>query len=300
MANIKNLDYSRLATEQANRKSSGLDKRSSKQIVALMNREDQRVVKAVKASAGAIAQGADLIAASLRAGGHVYLVGAGTSGRLAVLEAAECPPTFNTDRVHAIMAGGKQAVFRSQEGAEDQEAPARQAIQRSVTRKDIVVGIAASGVTAFVGSALKEARRRGAKTILVTCNPKAIAAANIKITLNVGPEVLTGSTRLKSGTACKMALNMLTTASMVRWGKVYDHWMVDLQPKSRKLVARSLRLVKDLGEVSEEKARELLQQAGGRVKPAILMARKKIYYKQAVQQLEDVGGLLRKAITKWH
>jgi N-acetylmuramic acid 6-phosphate etherase len=117
--------------------------------------------------------------------------------------------------------------------------------------------------------------------------------------LNVGPEVLTGSTRLKSGTACKMALNMLTTASMVRWGKVYDHWMVDLQPRSRKLVARSLRLVKELGQVSEEKAKELLKEAGGRVKPAILMARKNIYYKQAVQQLTEVGGFLRKAVDEW-
>jgi N-acetylmuramic acid 6-phosphate etherase len=295
----RRVNYAALSTEKANPQSAGLDRLSSLHIVSLMNREDRRVLKAIAAAAPAIAQGADKIAAALRAGGHLYLVGAGTSGRLAVLEAAECPPTFNTDRVHAIMAGGPKAVFKSQEGAEDQEAPARQAIRRSINAKDVVIGIAASGVTPFVRAALQEARRRRATTILLTCNPQATAPATLRIALRVGPEVLTGSTRLKSGTACKMALNMLTTAGMVQWGKVYDHWMVDLQPKSKKLVERGVRLVKGLGRVSEAQARALLKQAGGRVKPAILMARKNLPYTQAVQRLEQAGGLLRKAVDEW-
>jgi N-acetylmuramic acid 6-phosphate etherase len=295
----RRVNYAALSTEKPNPKSSGLDRLSSRQIVSLMNREDSKVVNAVAAASASIARGADKIAAALRAGGRLYLVGAGTSGRLAVLEAAECPPTFNTDRVQAIMAGGKQAVFRSQEGAEDQEIPARQAIRRSVGPNDVVIGIAASGVTPFVRAALQEAKRRRAATILLTCNPKASAPADVRIALRVGPEVLTGSTRLKSGTACKMALNMLTTAGMVRWGKVYDHWMVDLQPRSRKLAARGLRLVKELGRVTGAKAETLLKQAGGRVKPAILMARKNISYAQAMKRLSETGGFLRKAVDEW-
>lgn len=294
------VNYSRLATEQPNRRSSGLDRLSAKQIVQLMNREDQNVLKAIKRAAPAIAKGADFIAESFQNNGKLYLIGAGTSGRLAVLEAAECPPTFNSDRVHAIMAGGHKAVFKSQEGAEDQIGPARHAIRWSVKSNDVVVGIAASGVTPFVQAALEEAKRLKATTILLTCNSKSVSSsADLRIVLAVGPEVLTGSTRLKSGTACKMALNMLTTASMVQWGKVYDHWMVDLQPKSQKLVARSLRLVKELGQVSEEQARNILKAAHGHVKPAILMARKNIYYADAMKRLEKTRGFLRKALDVW-
>jgi N-acetylmuramic acid 6-phosphate etherase len=294
---MKKINYDRLDTEQPNRRSTGLDQLSTRQIVALMNREDQNVVKGVARASQAIAKGADLLATSFRQGGHAYLVGAGTSGRLAILEAAECPPTFNSTQVHAIMAGGKQAVFRSQEGAEDQEVPARQAVRKSVTSKDVVIGIAASGVTAFARAALDEARRKGAKTILLTCNAKAtLSVVDVKIILSVGPEVLTGSTRLKAGTACKMALNMLTTASMVQSGKVFDHWMVDLQPKSKKLVARGLRLVKELGQVSEARALELFKLARGQVKPAILMARKNIYYAEAMKRLQQSRGFLRKAL----
>ena len=294
----KRINYAALSTERPNRRSARLDRLSSRQIVDLMNREDRHVLKAVARAAVHIARGADLIAESFRQNGRLVLVGAGTSGRLAVLEAAECPPTFNSDRVRAIMAGGRRAVFKSQEGAEDQTGPARHAIRWSVHPRDVVVGIAASGVTPFVRAALEEARRLRAKTILLTCNARAaLPPARVRIVLSVGPEVLTGSTRLKSGTACKMALNMLTTASMVRRGKVYDHWMVDLQPKSRKLIARGLRLVRDLGRVSEAKARGLLKQAHGRVNPAILMARKNIYYTEAVNRIEKAQGFLRKALA---
>jgi N-acetylmuramic acid 6-phosphate etherase len=295
------VDYSRLATEQPNHKSRGLDRLSAAQIAALMNREDRGVVAAVGRQIGSIGRGAEMIAQSFKNGGKLHLFGAGTSGRLAVLEAAEVPPTFNSDRVQAIMAGGPKAVFRSQEGAEDQEVPAAQAVKRTVRRGDVVVGIAASGVTAFVRTALAQAKRLGARTILVTCNPKAQTkpAPDIRIALAVGPEVLTGSTRLKSGTACKMALNMLTTASMVRWGKTYDHWMVDLQPKSRKLVERGVRLVRELGGVSEQEARKLLKETAGRVKPAIVMAKGKINHKEAVKRLAFADGFLRKAINQW-
>jgi N-acetylmuramic acid 6-phosphate etherase len=294
---MASLNYSRFSTELPNRRSAGLDRLSTSQIIQLMNREDRRVLKGISAASKQIARAADLVAAAFQKGGHLYLVGAGTSGRLAILEAAEVPPTFNSDRVRALMAGGKSAVFKSKEGAEDQEAPARHAIRKSVGKNDVVLGIAASGVTAFARSALQEARRCGARTILLTCNAKAtLPPADVRIILNVGAEVLTGSTRLKSGTACKMALNMITTASMVRWGKVYDHWMVDLQPKSRKLVNRGLRLVKELGRVSEQRAAQLLREANGRVKPAILMARKNIYYAEAVKRLNRVEGFLRKAL----
>jgi N-acetylmuramic acid 6-phosphate etherase len=298
---MKRINFSRLSTEQPNPRSRGLDKMTSRQIVRLMNREDTRVLQAINRAVNPIARGADLIAASFRKGGRLILVGAGTSGRLAVMEAAECPPTFNSDQVKALMAGGKRAVFKSQEGAEDSESEARKAVRQAVRFGDVVLGIAASGVTPYVRAALQEARRRGARTILLTCNAKTnLPSAQLRIALNVGPEILTGSTRLKSGTACKMVLNMLTTAAMVQSGKVYDHWMVDLQPKSRKLVARGMRLIQKLGGVSEEHAGKLFQQARGRVKPAILMARKNIYYTQALKQLSEANGVLRKAITQWH
>jgi N-acetylmuramic acid 6-phosphate etherase len=292
------IDYSRLSTEQPNPRSARLDRLSAIQLVRLMNREDQRVVRAVARAAVPIARAAEWVAASFRQGGRLFLVGAGTSGRLAVLEAAECPPTFNSDRVIALMAGGRQAVFRSQEGAEDDGGPAQRAIHRQARRGDVVVGIAASGVTAFARTALEAGKRRGARTILLTCNtrPLPIRSLDLRIVLDVGPEILTGSTRLKSGTACKMALNMLTTVSMVRWGKVFDHWMVDLQPKSRKLVARGIRLVQQLGGVSERDAEKLFRDAGRRVKPAILMARRGIDYAEATRRLKKVDGFLRRAI----
>jgi len=295
---MKRINFSRLSTEQPNPRSRGLDKMTSRQIVRLMNREDTRVLQAINRAVNPIARGADLIAACFQKGGRLILVGAGTSGRLAVMEAAECPPTFNSDQVMALMAGGKRAVFKSQEGAEDSESKARKAVRQAVRSGDVVLGIAASGVTPYVRSALQEARRCGARTLLLTCNAKTtLPSAQLRIALNVGPEVLTGSTRLKSGTACKMVLNMLTTAAMVQSGKVYDHWMVDLQPKSRKLVARGMRLIQQLGRVSEKQAGKLFQQARGRVKPAILMARKNIYYTQALKQLSEAKGVLRKAIT---
>ena len=304
------IHYAKLLTEQANPRSRGLDRLSAEQIVTLMNREDQRVLSAVRRSRKTIARAAESIAASFRNGGRLFFVGAGTSGRLGVLEAAECPPTFSNrpDQVQAIMAGGPVAVFRSKEGAEDSDIEGRRAVRRRVRAGDVVVGIAASGVTPFVRAALQEARLRRAKTVLMTCNPphpvplpqgegrRVRPFIDVVISLKVGPEIIAGSTRLKSGTACKMALNMLTTTAFVLSGKVYDHWMVDLQPKSQKLVARGRRLIQHLGRVSEEEAKRLFKKAGGRVKPALLMALKGIPYREALRTLDKTGGFLRRAI----
>jgi N-acetylmuramic acid 6-phosphate etherase len=196
------------------------------------------------------------------------------------------------------MAGGKSAVFKSKEGSEDSKKEAASAVRRvGVGGKDVVVGIAASGVTPFVKSALQAAKRRNAQTILLTCNPKGTSGlARTVIALRTGPEVLAGSTRLKAGTACKMVLNMLTTASMVRLGKVYGNRMVDLQPKSRKLVERGIRLIQELGRVSESVARKLFRASRGRVKAAIVMARKNVSYSEAMRFLKRADGFLRKVI----
>jgi N-acetylmuramic acid 6-phosphate etherase len=228
-------------------------------------------------------------------------VGAGTSGRLGVLEAAECPPTFGTPPglVRAVMAGGRASVFRAAEGAEDDGRAGAREARRHARRGDVVVGVAASGVTPFVRAALATARARGAVTVLVTCNPTVgRAAARVVVALAVGPEVLAGSTRLKAGTATKLALNTLTTAAFVRLGKVYGNRMVDLQPRSAKLRARARRLVAELGGVSDPAAARLLAAAGGRAKPAIVMARLGVGRREAARRLASAGGILRRALSE--
>jgi N-acetylmuramic acid 6-phosphate etherase len=235
--------------------------------------------------------------ASLSRGGRLFFVGAGTSGRLGVLEAAECPPTFGTPPrlVQAIMAGGRASVFRSREGAEDDGAAATREVRRRVRSGDVVVGVSASGVTPFVSAALSEARRRGAVTALVACNaaPAAGAGARVIIDPRPGPEVLAGSTRLKAGTATKLVLNTLTTASMVRLGRVYGNRMVDVQPRSRKLRDRALRLVEELGGVSRPRATRALTVARGRVRVAIVMARTGATPRAAARALANAKGSLR-------
>ena len=297
---MSGMNYASLSTEKMNSRSGNLDRLSSAQIVRLMNREDARVLRAIAQAAPAIARAIELTSSALREGGHLIFVGAGTSGRLGVIEAAECPPTFGTppSLIQAIMAGGKAAVFKSKEGAEDSKSEAASAVRRiGVGKRDVVLGIAASGVTPFVKSALQAAKSRQAKTILITCNPKTSPGlARIVISLSTGPEVLTGSTRLKAGSACKMALNILTTASMVKLGKVYGNRMVDLQPKSRKLVERGIRLIRDVGHASEQEARQLFKKSRGHVKAAIVMARKKVSYLKAVENLKRAEGFLRKVI----
>ena len=296
---MSRIRYDRLPTERVNPESGKLDRLSATQIARLMNRADRRAVRAVGRAAPAIGRAADLIVRALSRRGRLIFVGAGTSGRLGVIEAAECPPTFDTppSLVQAMIAGGRRTVFRSAEGAEDDGPDGARQIRRRVRAGDVVVGIAASGVTPFVRGALKEARRRGAATALVTCNPQVPAsAARVVIALAVGPEVLTGSTRLKAGTATKLALNTLTTASFARLGKVYGNRMVDLRPRSAKLRARALRLVVLLGRVSPQEAEGLLKASGASAKVAIAMARLGVDAKEARRRLKAAAGSLRTAL----
>jgi N-acetylmuramic acid 6-phosphate etherase len=298
--------YARLATERTNPRSHDLDRMTPRAIAALMNREDRRAVLAVGRVEAEIAAAVASIVGALRSGGRLFFVGAGTSGRLGVLEAAECPPTFGTPRrlVQALMAGGRGSVFRSREGAEDDAAAARRAVRARVRRGDVVVGISASGVTPFVRAALTSARARGARTVLVACNadgrvPRRLSSRGvIKIVLATGPEVLAGSTRLKAGTATKLVLNTLTTASMAGLGRVYGNRMVDLQPRSAKLRERALKLVTDLGGVSRARARAALRASRGRVRIAIVVARNGGSASDAVQALRAAGGSLRVALQK--
>jgi len=290
MARIR---YDRLPTERPNPRSRALDRLSPGAIARLMNRADLGALRAVGRAAPAIGRAVTAIVERLDRDGRLFFAGAGTSGRLGVIEAAECPPTFNTrpGQVQAVMAGGRRAVFRSVEGAEDDARGGARAIR--ARRGDAVVGIAASGVTPFVLAALAEARRRGALTVLVTCNPSVPRrAAHVVIALEVGPEVLAGSTRLKAGTATKLTLNTLTTAAFTRLGKVHGNRMVDLQPKSAKLRARAERLVRDLGGVSAARAGKLLEQARGSAKVAVVMARRRVTAAEARRRLRAAAGFL--------
>jgi N-acetylmuramic acid 6-phosphate etherase len=309
-AMVRGIRYERLVTERANRATGHLDRLDARRIAALMNREDTRAVRAVGRVARDIASAVDLIVRGLSAGGRLIFVGAGTSGRLGVLEAAECPPTFGTPptRVQAIMAGGRASVFRSREGAEDDARAGARAIRARAGAGDVVVGVSASGVTPFVRGALAAARRAGARTVLVTCNStgassrrssrtrqssaeRARDSIDVVISPAPGPEVLAGSTRLKAGTATKLVLNTLTTASMARLGKVYGNRMVDVQPRSRKLRARAARLVVEIGGVSPARARRLLAAADWRVPVAIVMARRALPANDAARILRTTGSL---------
>jgi N-acetylmuramic acid 6-phosphate etherase len=291
----------RLLTERPNRASRDLDRLPPLRVARLMNREDERAVAAVRRVAPRIADAVTLITRALGAGGRLFFVGAGTSGRLGVLEAAECPPTFGTPPrlVQAIMAGGRGAVFRSREGAEDDAAAAARAVRARVRPGDVVVGISASGVTPFVRGALAAAAARGAATVLVACNPRAVTRvrADVVIAPAPGPEVLAGSTRLKAGTATKLVLNTLTTGAMARLGKIYGNRMVDLQPRSRKLRERALRLVMELGRVRRARARRLLAD-GGSVRVAVVMARTGRSADAARRALRDVGNFLAPLIDQ--
>lgn len=293
--------FESLPTEQPNPRSHRLDRLSAVGIVRLMNREDAAVLRAIARAKGPLSRVMQRLARLWKENGTLHLVGAGTSGRLAVLEAAECPPTFGTDpsQVRAWMAGGNEAVFLSREGAEDDGAAIRRALRKALRPRDVVIGIAASGVTAFVRSALEAAQARRCDSVLLTCNPRLTqgpGAARV-IALDTGPEVLTGSTRLKAGTACKMALNILTTGSFVLAGKTYGNRMVDVRPTSRKLTARALRLIGELGGVSPDEAMRLFARSGREVKTAIVMARTGLSPEKARLQLRRSGGFLRRALA---
>jgi len=243
----------------------------------------------------------NLLVDRVKKGGRMLFVGAGTSGRLGMLEAAELPPTFDTPArlAQAVMAGGPECVWASKEGAEDDSSDgASQMRIRAVHALDAVIGISASGVTPFVLGALDEARKRGAARILVCCNRRGVPreAADVLITVIVGPEVITGSTRLRAGTATKMVLNMLTVTTMVRLGKVYENLMVDLQTRSDKLVARARRIVSTLSGIAEADATKALRAAGGSTKVAIVMLRRRVSRDQAIQLLDQHHGMLRGAL----
>jgi len=294
-------DLSRLITEQRNENSLNIDSKSVEEIIEIFNTEDQKAVSAVIKEKDNIARAVRMIVESFKKGGRLFYVGAGTSGRLGVLDSAECPPTFGVDRemVQGIIAGGYEALVRSIERAEDKPEDGAFAIKdRNINSRDTVVGIASSGRTPFVMGALEEAHKLGAKTVLLQCNPLKVRMSYVDVFILpiVGPEIITGSTRLKAGTATKLILNMLSSISMIKMGKVYNNLMVDVQAWNAKLVDRSKRLIAEVGEVDHEKATELLEMAKGSAKIAIVMARRDIGYEEAVSLLRENDGSLRKVI----
>ena len=286
-------------TEQRNPASRDVDTLSAAQIVDLIAAEDATVPAAVSRARAEIAGAIDLIEAAFRQGGRLLYIGAGTSGRLGVLDASECPPTFRTppEMVVGIIAGGLPALVRPAEGAEDDVNAGIAAMdERRVTKKDVVVGIAASGTTPYVRAALGRARALGAATVFLSCSePPALLrdTCDLCITLLVGPEVVTGSTRMKAGTATKLVLNMLTTGAMIRIGKVYGNLMVDLQAWSDKLVDRGERILMETTGVDREKARSAIREAGGSVKIAIVMLKRAVSQSEAEALLEKNAGRLR-------
>jgi N-acetylmuramic acid 6-phosphate etherase len=294
--------WSDLLTEQRNPASEDIDERPTPDILRIINAEDQKVAHAVEAVLGAVAEAVELAVAAFRQGGRLFYVGAGTSGRLGVLDASECPPTYGADpeMVQGIIAGGHEALVRSLGKEEDFPERGAQALRdRQVSARDVVVGIAASGVTPYVRGALAEARSLGAGTVFFTCNPSAAATveADVKIVPAVGPEVVTGSTRMKAGTATKMVLNMITTASMIRAGKVYGNLMVDLTPTCLKLEDRATRILSALAEISGDEARRTLDEARWNLKAAIVMRKRGVGYDQAVEYLRKADGIVKKALA---
>jgi len=290
-----------MTTESRNPESERIDQLSSLEIAQLMNREDASVPAAMESVLEDVARAIDAVTHSLRKGGRLIYVGAGTSGRLGVLDASECPPTFNTDpwQVVGIIAGGYGALTRSIEGAEDYpEHAVKDLKEANLTSLDCVVGIATSGRTPYVLSALRYAGEMGAQTIGIACNQDSDlnSVADIAILPIVGPEVVSGSTRLKAGTATKLILNMLTTGAMVRLGKTYGNLMVDLRATNQKLKIRSKRIVCELTEIDETRAQELLDQCGGELKVAILVEILKTTPEAARQLLDEHAGHLRSAI----
>jgi N-acetylmuramic acid 6-phosphate etherase len=290
-----------LPTEAINPATLGVDKLSASDIIELMLAEDRKVVAAVQREKDRIALGAEMIAEALRKGGRVVFVGAGTSGRLGVLESAEMPPTFGTDQtlVQAVMAGGRGATFRAREGVEDNYEEGARAISRlRIKNRDVVVGVSASGMTQFVRGGLTRARKAGAKILFVTCDPKTELQTFVDLTIApaVGPEVIAGSTRLKAGTATKMVLNMLTTAAMIRIGKTYGNLMVDVRTGSEKLKDRARRIVNIITGLGYEDADKLLRQARWNVKVAVVMNKTGLSYAKALTRIRKADDQLRDAI----
>jgi N-acetylmuramic acid 6-phosphate etherase len=290
-----------LLTEQVNVNSANLDRLSSIEIVDLFNQEDANTLQAIANARAELANAIDLIADSLRQGGRLFYIGAGTSGRLGVLDAAECPPTFCTppELVQGILAGGAGALVKSSEGLEDIASDGAQAMaDRQVGKHDVVVGIAAGGTTPYVHGAIDEAKARGAGTIFMACVPvnQVGSNADIEVRLIVGPEILSGSTRLKSGTVTKMALNILSTGTMVKLGKVYGNRMVDVAVTNTKLHDRALRMVQDLTQLDRDAASELLEASDRSVKVALMMHWTQLDRDLAAAMLAKNNGHLRAAV----
>jgi len=295
-------EIANLTTEQRNPRSMEIDAADTAEILKIINEEDKTVPIAVEKELPYIEEAVEIIVKALKNGGRLLYFGAGTSGRLGVVDASECPPTFGTPfgLIEGFIAGGKEAMFRAQEGAEDyEENGAKDVVKASITDKDVVCGIAASRRTPYVVGAVKKAKELGAKTLYITCNPREdfnIEEVDVAICPYVGPEVIMGSTRMKSGTAQKLVLNMLTTTSMIRMGKVYENMMIDLQMTNKKLVERSKRIVMTITGVSYEDAAEYLKKANGHVKTALVMIRAGVSAIEAKDRLNKSGGFVRKAI----
>lgn len=290
-----------LATEQRNPFSMELDAVPVRKILAIINAEDHKVPIAIHHELDYIEEAVNIIVAAFKAGGRLIYVGAGTSGRLGAVDASECPPTYGTppEMVIGLIAGGKEAMWSAQEGAEDSpEAGAKALDEINISSKDVVCGIAASRRTPFVVGAVDHARKLGAKTLFVTANPRRNFDLDVDVAIcaEVGPEVITGSTRMKSGTMQKLVLNMLTTASMVRLGKVYQNMMVDLQMTNAKLVQRSRRIVMLATGVDYDKATAVLETAGGHVKTALVMILADVDIDEAHDRIEKADGFVRLAI----
>ena len=294
---------SRLRTEQSNVATLDLDCRSSLEIARLINSEDATVAAAVAHALPQIARAIDVVAAALRRGGCLIYVGAGTSGRLAALDALECPPTFNTNAraVQFIIAGGTKALASASEISEDDaEAGRDEMARRKPTKKDVVVGIASSGRTPFTLGAVMEARRRGARTVALTCNPKSPLerAAHFAIVTQVGPEVLAGSSRMKAGTAHKMVLNMISTGAMTRLGYVYGNLMVNVVPKNEKLKQRAIGILERATGADTDSARRALESSGNRTPVALVMLAAGVSRAQALVELKKANGNVRQAIAR--
>jgi N-acetylmuramic acid 6-phosphate etherase len=295
-------EISKLSTEQKNPNSVNIDKQSSEEILRVINNEDKNVPTAVEAEIPYIAQAVDKVVEAIKNGGRLLYFGAGTSGRLGVVDASECPPTFGAPYglIDGFIAGGREAMFRAQEGAEDyEENGAKDVVTSNVTSKDVVCGIAASRRTPYVIGAIKKAKELGATTLYVTATPRDtfnIDEVDIAICPHVGPEVVMGSTRMKSGTAQKLVLNMITTTAFVRLGKTYENMMIDLQQTNKKLIERSKRIVMMITGVDYDEAVRYLDESNGHVKSALIMILANCTYKEAQERLNKADGFVRKAI----
>ena len=302
MANLKD-EIRNLRTEAVNPSSAQLDTMPALEIARVMNAEDKRVAHAVEGALPAVARAIDAVAEALRSGGRLIYVGAGTSGRIAALDASECPPTFNVgyDKIQFVMAGGTKALWSATEASEDDPAAGRRDMAaKKPGKKDVVAGLAASGRTPYTIAAVEYARKKGATTVAITCNPGSPLgkAAEIEIVAEVGPEVLSGSTRMKAGTAQKLICNMITTGAMARLGYVYGNLMVNVHPKNAKLVERAIGILEKAADVEREPAATALKAAGQSVPLALIMLKTGASKAESVRRLKGAKGNVREAIER--